>query len=217
MAKFVIKFNFDEFAKELNKEVAARLNQVVLAARERASAVVRSVIDKYYTASPEYQALLPGGELYHELGLRNSRLLLTQLLIKLLSQVKVQVIPREPISILRVFIFDGDVDDLTYEDYAEYTSEGGYDVPWLEWLLMSGGQPVIADYTYVPKSIPASRTGLGYMNPEKYTRGVFEPYSVSAQYVGTESDNWITRVFRAAEEEIFTSIENLFIEIHNGL
>lgn len=62
-------------------------------------------------------------------------------------------------------------------------------IPWLEWLLQSGDDPVVLDFhikmgSYEDKTY--SRSGGAIMVP-RFTWSVPQPYS------GVESDNWLTR------------------------
>lgn len=78
-------------------------------------------------------------------------------------------------------------------------------VPWLEWLLFSGGQGVVEDHVLIRGNITSSRSGRAIMvenSGSSYTvRQDFSP--------GTSSNNWITNVAKALEPEILRLFQNI--------
>ena len=75
-------------------------------------------------------------------------------------------------------------------------------LPWLHWLLMRGGSPIIIGFRY--KADGGGRTGGGIMIPG----GVFR---IPLEYSGTVDDNFITRALAGKEQE--EEITRIFQEI----
>lgn len=63
----------------------------------------------------------------------------------------------------------------------------GYELPWLEWLLLDGSKIIVPKHDVVFGPNPRSRTGGAVM---KISSG---GWKVPSEYAGTFSDNWITR------------------------
>lgn len=86
-------------------------------------------------------------------------------------------------------------DNLISSPGASYTSEGGFQVNWLEWLLLRGNDSVVIGYRYSPQDSPFSRTGHGIM--VKNESSIF-----TVPGGGTVDNNWITRGIDAALPQI---------------
>jgi len=83
-------------------------------------------------------------------------------------------------------------------DFAKYTYEnagGTHVIPWLEWLLLRGDEPIILDYTvkHWPKR---SRT------QDLVMRRSTRSWSVPPEFSGVADNNFITRAINAAVPEI---------------
>jgi hypothetical protein len=82
-------------------------------------------------------------------------------------------------------------------------TQEGTDLHWMNWLLKRGDEVIITGYDYTPSR--KGRSGGGTM--EKGT-----VFRVDPRYSGTESNNFVTRLFSNREEEI----KKLIIEVFNG-
>ena len=77
--------------------------------------------------------------------------------------------------------------DILSSPAASYTSANGFQINWLEWLLLRGNDSVVIGYRYSPQSSPYSRTGFGIM--VKGNSSIFRVPEGN----GTIDNNWITR------------------------
>lgn len=75
-------------------------------------------------------------------------------------------------------------------------NERGYSLPWLEWLLTKGGAIIVRgfDVKYGPN--PRSRSGDAIMISSQSN------WRVPSQFMGTVSNNWITRALLQIEDKI---------------
>ena len=68
------------------------------------------------------------------------------------------------------------------------------DLHWLEWMILRGDSPIVANFSYQPKA-GAGRSGRGTMVSGGY-------FAIPPEYSGTRDDNFITRVLLSKEMEI---------------
>jgi len=68
-------------------------------------------------------------------------------------------------------------------------------LPWLEWLLLNGTQPVVDKSFYDNKPQYARVPGGGFMINNGF-------WSVPASIAGTSEDNFLTRALRSIEDDI---------------
>lgn len=77
----------------------------------------------------------------------------------------------------------------------------GYSLPWLEWLLLKGGEIIVRGFEVQYGPNPSSRSGDAIM----VTSG--KNWRVPAQYAGTVRNNWITRALSTIEDKILDIIK----------
>lgn len=161
------------------------------------------IVNSAITGSYEYASLL-GGALRYELGIPDAGAKIAGLLDVWSQNIDVNYTP--PIvnksgtisSKFSVSMIKIDFGDVLYTPYAQvYDTERGYNLPWLQWLLLEGNQVLIQDYVVVVGRSPRSRTGMATMREE-----AGGSWSVPMRYAGTMSDNWITRSLSDASKEI---------------
>lgn len=80
-------------------------------------------------------------------------------------------------------------------------SSRGYDLPWLEWLLLGGNSVIVKDYNVKYGSYPGSRTGDGIMVDSEGS------WRVPAEFSGTSKNNWTTRAIQRIDTIITKSIQ----------
>lgn len=97
-----------------------------------------------------------------------------------------------------------------FASYISYNSKGEEtQVPWLEWLLLRGTEPILQDWMIIypgtrRKTVKQSRTSYALMR--KITTGG-KPWSVPAEYAGTVTDNFITRAINDVQVWFAKSLE----------
>jgi len=90
---------------------------------------------------------------------------------------------------LTVGIVKSDYSDILGTSYAYvYDNVRGYQLPWLQWLLLEGNKTIIDNYRVSFINSPKSRTGGALMRPSTSSN-----WSVPNIHAGSIGDNWITR------------------------
>ena len=161
-------------------------------------------------SSDEY-AELQGGTLQAQLGVPNSNSRLERITDIWISNISIK---RKPIRAMgsnritggfSIGMIKNDWSDVLATSDANYTTEKGKNIPWLEWLLIAGDKTIIDDYTFTP-DIPAkarSRTGLGIMKANLRRR-----WGVPSQYAGTTQNNFVTRSLEGIDKEIIAIMQS---------
>jgi hypothetical protein len=168
--------------------------------KERVVIAIRRAIN----ASPAITSML-GGQLQAEFGFIEPATIVRKLLDAIESSIELDLIGGKDI-ILEIII---DKDKLINSGVGEFRSKNG-EVPWLEWLLSSGGRTVIVgfhiEYGAFPKKsrFSGSRSGAAKMVPG----GV---YAVQ-KFAGTQERNFITdAIDEQARNEIGEAIKAALI------
>ena len=81
---------------------------------------------------------------------------------------------------------------------------GGYELPWLQWLLTAGSNTIIPAYNVVLGPNPRSRTGGAVMRVSS------QGWRVPSEHAGTINDNWITRAIEEASQPIEQLLQRAF-------
>jgi hypothetical protein len=81
-------------------------------------------------------------------------------------------------------------------------NERGYSLPWLEWLLLKGGEIIVRSFEVEYGSNPKSRSGEALMVSSS------KNWRVPAQFSGTIRNNWITRALSTTEDKILQIIRS---------
>lgn len=183
--------------KALLPEVKDFINTAFTQIKTSLPPIVRSAI----IDTPEYRSLLDG-QLKYEFGIPDSGSKLAGLLDIWSNNLNEtynspsiqnnQIKASFSVSMIRI-----DFADVLYTDYA-YMQDSirGYNLPWLEWLLLEGNRTIISDYQVLVGPNKASRTGMAIMSPSR------KSWRVPSSYAGTENDNWITRALDSIGPQI---------------
>ena len=83
-------------------------------------------------------------------------------------------------------------------------TEGGYSLPWLEWLLLKGTAPIVNNYSVVLGPNKFSRTGMALMVQSN------KNWKVPSEFAGSSSNNWASRALDKIEDKIQTQIIAIF-------
>jgi hypothetical protein len=101
--------------------------------------------------------------------------------------------------------FSGIVDD---PNAFVIDNDRGYSLPWLEWLLLRGGEIIVRGFDIKYGSNPRSRSGEAIMVSSN------KNWRVPPQYAGTIKNNWITRALSLVEDKI---LDNIKLGLENSL
>lgn len=184
--------------------IAAALRTALFKATPGIRAKVgRAAVDAI-KACPEYQSLL-GGELRGELGVVAAEPVLNAVCANIAGGVVVTSLGARRMGMavdggLRIELLKGDYSEVLGVPGGQFTSEGGFDIPWLRWLTLEGDRVLVADHKFVAGHAGRSRTGLGIMQRPGSWR-------VPPEFSGTDADNWLTRALSELEVPVTTIIQ----------
>ncbi len=185
----------EDVVRALAAHLHLKLHRAVAGIRNSLAASIEAAIVR----SPEYSSLL-GGRLQAELGVADPVSAMNRIIKAIQDGIQVLVDPVYATGTrlnggLTIKVLRGDFSEVLDLDVASYRSEGGHQIDWLFWLLKSGDELIIGDYSFFPGGSKRSRTGLGVM-----ARG--GAWKVPAEFSGRENDNWLTRAMLSVGEEI---------------
>lgn len=161
---------------------------------------IRLLVRQALYAEPEYTSLI-SGELRKQFGIEDTSnvdiainniintIILTKQSVRinnngLTGGILLTIVPSNLLGII--------------DDSSAYVvdSNRGYSLPWLEWLLLRGGDIIVRKFEVKYGSNPASRSGDAIMVSSS------KNWRVPAQFAGTQRDNWITRALSTIEDKI---------------
>jgi len=159
------------------------------------------------TRQPEYNALINDPNLRGQLGLVDPQARLSDIISAITNNKAVslnspKISGNKIVANFSIKMVKSNFADLLSLGSASFISEGGYNIPWLKWLLLEGDSIIIADY-YFQSRFGTGRTGFGTMRKGGAWR-------IPPEYAGNISDNWITRAIDASVSEIDSIISKLF-------
>lgn len=200
--------SLEQFEMELLQFMASYMNGLFRTLGPGLLEGTRHAATRLMASSPEYHSLLDddGHSLWHVLGVAENASALQAITEAIANDIGLDFRPFKVSGSslsggMSLNIVKSDYSALLGLDVASFTSENGFDIPWLEWLLLGGESMIIADYTFIGKKDPRwSRTGTGIMVHSQ--RG----FHVDGQYAGTQQDNWITRALMGLEEPVYRMI-----------
>lgn len=162
---------------------------------------VQNLVKEALIAEPEY-ASLKAGTLRAEFGIAN----VEDVDSAVQAMVNTAEISYNPIKInsnglsggfVLTMIKSNDINGIIYSDVAIVKDEArGYNLPWLEWLLLRGNEVIVQNYSVNYTSNPRSRSGLALMIQSNSS------WRVPSNFAGTEADNWTTRAINKISNKI---------------
>ena len=196
------------FLKKVGGALAAILNKTILRHRNSVTYKVRQFVETQIRIQPEVRELTNSsgpGSLNAMLGITPAEgtTAVNEIIREIVNSVKIQIKK-----------FDSNLDggvDLIFANVdmgnIASLSSGQKDtlsgrLPWLRWMLMQGGSPIIIGFRYMADT--QGRTGGGIM----IRGGVFR---VPLEFAGTEENNFITRALVGSEQR--DEISRIFQEI----
>lgn len=173
--------------------------------RRSLPSLVREIIKN----TPEYDSLM-GGQLQFEFGISDPSNKIINL-IEIWSN-NVDITYNKPVitgnsikGFFSVSLIRSDFNDVLSND-AGFVIDNlrGYQLPWLEWLLLEGNKIIVSKQEVVFGPSKFSRTGYALMRPSN------KSWRVPSQFAGTITDNWITRAIDNAESQINELLDKAF-------
>lgn len=166
-----------------------------------------NIIKNNIISSPEYDSLV-NGELKLELGISDASVKIQQIIDIWVSNTLINYKPPKITNSKIKSSFTVKMIKTNFSDVlnqpAAFVEDAlrGYELPWLEWLLLNGTAIIVDDYEVIIGPNPRSRTGYAVMAPS-----ASNGWSVPPQFAGSINDNWITRSLSKAKPEIEKLLE----------
>lgn len=159
--------------------------------------------------TPEYASLL-NGKLKYEFGIPDSNIKLDNLINAWIENIrypymKPTIVGNKIKSTFEVHAVRVDFAEVLYTDDALVIDAiRGYNLPWLEWLLLEGNKTIISKQEVVIGPNKFSRTGNALM------RNSNKSWKVPSEFSGTINNNWITRAIDGVESSIESLLNKAF-------
>ena len=185
------------------KGFAKQIGQLFNKAQPKIQRELRSKLASAIRSQPEYGSL-KSGELRYELGISDTSVI-DNLVDRFVESIYVttNIVNTSNTNIDAQLIFsiiaNDDLDNILSSSDANYITEKGENIPWLNWLLLRGAEPIILTHRILIKPRASSRTGQAIMIPTKSGS-----WRIPARYIGTIDNNWITRAISSIEDDINT-------------
>lgn len=207
---FKLLDNNKTITNKILSALASQLNPVFSKASKDAAVEVQAAVRQSIEAEGEYLSLL-SGQLKYELGIPNPGIVdqIVDIWVK-----NVNIIPKR-VTVKSNSLSGGFSINMIKSDYSDVLgaagasikdSETGSLVPWLEWLLLRGGDILVKDYEVLLGPNPRSRTGMAVMVSSK------KDYRMPAKFAGTESNNWVYRAISRLDDTKMQNIIRVALE-----
>lgn len=201
MSYINVKFKVLESVKDLSDKVSQIIESKISTIFNRVGPIsekeLGNLLKNSLKSQPEYTSL-KSGELRYNFGIANVSVvdtLIERLARSITMKIATNKIAGNKIdaSIIFSFFSEGELESILGSDEANVFTAKGQVLPWLKWLLLEGNEPLVLTHRIYIEPRKASRTGLAIMVPSKNGS-----WRVPPAYVGTESNNWVTRAISSA-------------------
>lgn len=200
-----------EIKRLILKECEVVINKAALISEFKSKPEIIPLIRQALLNAPEVKELL-GGSLQSELGVRTQDA--SNAILKILDEVINSVELKVRFSnaslgkinlviTLKVFPYVL-VNKIINDGYGVYQTSKGVDIPWLEWLLTLGDQPIVKDYML---RVEPTYSRTGYFIMKKATG---RAWRVPPQFSGTKTNNFITRALDSIADKAFDIVIDNF-------
>lgn len=200
----------------LNTLLRAELERIAAQILDRSKPIIKEKVGELVTAalraSPEYNIILSDSNIQGFLGSTQYASVLEQVINLLVNNISVN----RRKTALEITLFAGNYASLSQVPFAQFVSESGIVIPWLEWVLLSGTSVVNTTHAFVFGDFENSRTGFGLMFPSSLVT-TNSLSSVPAQIAGTAADNWITRALNPLGPDIEQIVIQVVTQVGSGL
>lgn len=202
-----------ESDNEINKAIlSALLPEVTNYMNNGISTIKRELPNIIKTAienTPEYSSIM-SGKLKYEFGIPDSSIKLNNLIDIWIDNIrypytKPTIMGNKINSTFEVNAIRADFAEVLYSNDALVIDNiRGYNLPWLEWLLLEGNKTIISKQEVVIGPNNFSRTGNAIMRDSK------QSWKVPSEFSGTVTNNWITRAIDGVEGNIQSLLDRAF-------
>lgn len=190
----------------LAPEIDRTIKQSLLSIKNQIILLVKQALIQ----EPEYSSLV-SGQLRYELGIPNPSVA-DRIVESVANTVSVQ---QSKVLINSLGVKGGltinilgyqDIQGLISTDIASVFDAKGYYLPWLEWLLLKGNNPIIKKFEVKLGPNPKSRTGNAIMIKSSSN------WSVPSAFAGTTTNNWFTRALDTIKDDTLQNLIQKEIE-----
>lgn len=161
---------------------------------------------QFYKAIKEHQIYtdLEDGILGGELGVTNQMLssFMEDILVIMEERMKCNYVGFAGANDLGgvLLTFENYQEEFNSSNFADYTSENGNYIPWLQWLTKYGTRDIVFGYKFLLEQ-GKGRTNLGIM-----VQSQNDNYAVPAYAAGVTNNNWFTEAANVARPIIVNFI-----------
>lgn len=190
-----------EISNKIIKALIPQVNQYLKKSLNYIRKALPITIKTILENTPEYNSLI-NGQLKYEFGIPDAANKLATIIDIWSSNVYIEyseptIVSNQIKAFFSVSLIRSDYSDVLSSDASLVTdSLRGYQLPWLEWLLLEGNKTIVKNQEVVLGANKFSRTGYAIMKPSQ------KSWKVPSEFAGTSRDNWITRAIDGAESEI---------------
>ncbi len=207
---FKLLDNDKSIRQKILTALADQINTAFSKASRDAAVEIQSIVKQSIEAEGEYLSLI-SGQLKYELGIPNPSIVdqIVDIWVKNINvnTKKVAVKASSLAGGFSISMIKSDYSDVLGAAGATITDpETGSFVPWLEWLLLRGGDILVKDYEVLLGPNPRSRTGMAVMVSSK------KDYRMPAKFAGTESNNWVYRAISRLDDTKMQNIIRVALE-----
>jgi hypothetical protein len=189
----------------LKKEINKALDSTVLKIKDPIIQVIKTALKN----EPEYSSLM-SGQLRSEFGIDD-----TSKIDIAINNISNSILIEKKLMSVNNFGLSGGLDlkiinsqdfggALTDSTAFVNDSERGYNLPWLEWLLLKGNSIIVRNYEVKYGQNSRSRSGDAIMIDSSSN------WRVPPEYAGTVRDNWTTRALSRVDSSITKIIQSTF-------
>lgn len=195
----------DDILKALIPQVDNYLKKILRNVRTQIPRLIYDILINTDT----YNSLI-SGQLKYEFGIPDASSSLDEILNiwtnNVIIEYKAPLISNSQIkSSFSVSLIRSDFSDvLSSQSALVIDNLRGYNLPWLEWLLLEGNKTIIPKQQVVIGPNKNSRTGFAVMRESS------KSWKVPSQFSGTLNNNWITRAIDDNESKINILLEGIF-------
>lgn len=190
----------DRILSALKTQVSLAFNKSKNSIVQKIKPIIRDLIK----IESEYSSLI-SGQLKYELGVPDASIVdqIVEVWVNNVNVVNnpIKISGNKLVGGFRIEMIESDYSDVLSSAGATITdSNTGSLVPWLEWLLLRGGDIVVKNYEVQMGVNPRSRTGMAIMISSK------DNYRIPAKYAGIQNNNWVYRAISKIDD---TTMQNI--------
>lgn len=190
-----------QIRKQILDSIQDYLKPKLIQAINAVSRQLPNMVSQAIMSQPEYNSLI-NGALKFELGVPDAASRISSMIDIWSSGLRVNygALKQGGNGLSASFSVDmikDDYADILSSDLAIVTDDiSGVTIPWLEWLLLAGGNILVKNYRVQFGPNQRSRTGYAIMVEAD------QNWRIPSEFAGTKTNNWITRALEPIEDQI---------------